>query len=228
MTKLTNSLTIMAALAATVLACATDGVSLKRTPKVDDIQKYAYGMDFDASGTAGTFTADLAFKVTKVDDTGYVVHHEMMNGIAKVAGSDVQRNVPAYNVTYDALNRVLKVEGEEPSVKTTRFARMVTPVVSDKPVSIGDVWKSEYKEDEALQTPKQENSYKVLATEDLDGTNCTKVSFSHKEAGEGAAELTGTCWFGPDGQVRKFEGDMKNIPIEEFTVNGKMSEKLQK
>ena len=217
----------LAAGAAFALAGVQD-VTLKRTAKVGEVHKYKMTGNMEVMGQSVGLTAILINKTTKVEANGdYTVESSQTEGKINFNGSEMELpSQGSTTTTFKADGTVLDVKGEGVEMGGYRMANLLTAIVPDKVVKVGDSWTSEVKGDTKKNTVDVKGNYKFESVEKLDNGEAAKVVYDLKEVGgEAPATVTGTAWLDvKTGNLLKVTNTWKDVPVPgaPTAVSGKM------
>lgn len=209
--------------AAVLLASAAFAVvglqdySLKRTAKQGEVFKYKMSGELDVMGQSVGMSAILINKTTKVEANGnYVVESSQTEGKISINGSDMDLPSQGATITtYKPDGTVLDVQGEGVEMGGYRMANLLSTIMSDKPMKVGDEWTSEVKGDTKKSTFDVKGAYKFVALEKVDSGDAAKISFELKEqGGETPGAISGTAWVElKTGNMVKMESTWKDVPV---------------
>ncbi len=216
--------------AAAMALAGLQGYKLKRTAKEGEVFKYKMSGELDVMGQSVGFSATMVNKTTKVEANGdYIVEGSQLDAKINIGGSEM--DIPAGGATMTTFKpdgTVLDVKGEGVEAGGYRMANLMTMIVADKELKVGDTWTSETKGDAKKQTVDLKGTYTLDSVE----AEVAKVSFEIKETGgEAAASVKGVAWISTkDGNLVKTETAWKDVPVPgaPTPVSGKMTMTLVK
>lgn len=94
-----------------------------------------------------------------------------------------------------------------------RMNIMFFPIYPEKPIAEDGSWSFDHKPEGAADTPAFTVRYTAKGKEKIEDVETLKVAVDLKEAGTDAMLITGFYWFDREGNVRKFELDIRNWPV---------------
>lgn len=213
-----------------VVALAGNTYVLKRQPKVGETTKYRVKAEFSYKGEAATMSMLQTEKVCRVDDDGaYEV--ETSSAEAKMFSRGEDRALPdeePITSRYDRSGAVLKLGASEDPLAYRR-ANMLSVILPNKEVKVGEEWKRELDATCKCGVPSV-SQFQVEAEERVGDTDTVKVKFAYHESGcESPISSEGFAWVKPaDGSLVKLEADIQNLPMgaTNTPVEGKFTMKL--
>lgn len=218
---------LLAAGAALALAGVQD-ITLKRTAKTGEVFKYKLTGNMEVMGQAVGLTAIVINKTTKVEANGdYTVESSQAEGKINFNGSEMDLpSAGSTTTTFKADGTVLDVKGEGVEMGGYRMANLMTAIVPEKTVKVGDTWTSEVKGDPKKSTVDVKGTYKFESVEKTDGGEAAKITYELKEVGgEAPATVSGTAWIEvKTGNMVKVSSSWKDVPVPgaPTAVSGKM------
>lgn len=208
----------VALLAGAALAVAgIQEYSLKRTAKQGEVFKYKMSGELDVMGQSVGMSAILINKTTKVEANGnYVVESSQSEGKITINGSDMDLPSQGSTITtYKPDGTVLDVQGEGVEMGGYRMANLLSTIMSEKSLKVGDEWTSETKGDTKKSTVDVKGAYKFVALEKIESGEAAKITFEMKEqGGDTPGAISGTAWVElKTGNMVKMESTWKDVPV---------------
>ncbi len=130
---------------------------------------------------------------------------------------------PATSMTFGPRGIVQNIAGDEIDSAHYRFQNLITIVVPENPVAVGDTWTATIPASEETGAVKTECTFSAVVVEDLLDRRCLKIRYEAKEAtGAKPASATGTVWMDiATGTRVRAMSDMKDTPLGGLTVAAK-------
>jgi hypothetical protein len=186
----------VAALSLTAMALQ-DGIVLKRTAKVGDVEKFRIKAEMDFKGTPITYTGLITEKVVKVGADGeYTI--ESLNSEGKVAMSGTELDASsqgpgASTSTFKANGEIVSISTEQTDPNLYRMANLQSLQFPTTPVKVGSTWEIAIaKSDRGAVEAK--GTYKIEAQEKVGEFDCYRIHGTMKEAAKDGAGVDATYW----------------------------------
>lgn len=219
---------VLAAGAALAFA-GVQGYSLKRTAKQGEVFKYQMSGELELMGQSVGMKAITVNKTTKVEANGnYVVESAMTDGKISINGGEMDLPEQGGTITtFQPDGTVLDVKGEGVEQGGWRMANLMSAIVPNKALNVGETWTSEVKGDSKKQSVDVKGTYTFEAIEKSDWGDTARIKYELKEtSGDAAASMSGTAWIETKtGNMTKLDSTWKDVPIPgaPAPVNGKMT-----
>ncbi len=194
---------------------ATDGFTIKKTPKLGVVHKYKQVGKFDVGGQDFEFEAIASEKVTKVEDSGNYAMEETQSAV-KLNGQEAPEGAGSGSstTTYNAKGEVLEIKGDKVEENTYRFANLAIFIVPDKELKAGDSWNYEIKADKKTGAVAAKATWTLVGEDKVGTTDCLKIKYSVKETGADGASSEGTLWITKaDSSMVKLTAKWVNAPV---------------
>jgi hypothetical protein len=206
---------LLVATCAIAAAATISAITLKATPKEGDDAKYKMSGHFQVMGTDASLTADVDYKVTKVDKDG--------NTTVEATTKNMEIEVNGQTISPDpaVATRVSKPNGEVTDFKADvedpngwRMAILNNFIYPEKPVDVGDTWTWSTAGDSKKGTVALSETYKFDSLEKVGTHDTAKIKVSFKETeGSDPATKDGFVWIDvKDGSFVKSDSTWTNLP----------------
>jgi hypothetical protein len=210
------------AISAVALA-AVDSVNLQFSPKVGDQFNYKMTGKLHIMGGTAQISADIHYKVTKVDnDRTYTMSSSQTNMVAAFGGQTINPSDTS-NITVNKANgELLDFQSDITDAAAWRMMELKHFVYPPKRVSVGDTWTSTVTADPKRGTVAATAKFEVDSIEKIGGRETAKVMVDYKET-EGAepASSAGFVWIDTsDGSMVKSETNWTNAPSAQGPIDG--------
>lgn len=213
---------------------AVQEFSLKRTAKEGEVFRYQMTGEMELMGQSVGMKAVTVNKTIKVEANGnYVVESSMTEGKISINGGEMDMPEQAgTTTTFKPDGTVLDVKGDGVDQGGWRMANLMSAVVPDRPLKVGETWTSEIKGDSKKMTVDVKGTYTFEALEKGDWGDMARIKYELKEvSGDSSASMSGTAWVETKtGNMVKMDSVWKDVPIPgaPAPVSGKMSLQLLK
>ena len=201
---------------------------LKRIATTGQVTTYSMVVETEFGGSPLRYTADLVETVKEAAGSTIVVSSEQKNGVVVIGGNEMPApgEIGALTtMTVGPDGRVAALEGEMVDASVRRMANLQAFVYPSEAVGPGDKWEAKIDANGEQGTEAVEIGYEVTGVETVDGALLFKVKVEAREAsGSDPAQMSGTVWIHPaTGQMHKYEGEWKDVPIAGQIISGKVS-----
>lgn len=213
---------------------AVQEVTLKRTAKQGEVFKYQMSGELELMGQSVGLKAVTVNKTIKVEANGnYVVESSMTDGKILINGGEMDMpEQGGTTTTFKPDGTIIDVKGEGVDQGGWRMANLMSAIVPEKGLKVGENWTSEVKGDTKKMTVDVKGTYSFEALEKTEHGDAAKVKFELKEqAGDAPATMSGTAWIETKtGNMVKMDSVWKDVPIPgaPAPISGKMSMTLLK
>ncbi|HRK22589.1 MAG TPA: hypothetical protein PLX06_12305 [Fimbriimonadaceae bacterium] len=225
----------MALLAGAALAYAgVQEYTLKRTAKAGEVFRYQMSGELELMGQSVGMKAITVNKTVKVEPNGnYVVESTMTDGKISINGGEMDMpEQTGTTTTFKADGTVVDVKGEGVEQGGWRMANLMSAIVPERGLKVGEGWTSEVKGDTKKQSVDVKGTYTLEAIEKTEWGDAARVKYELKEtSGDVAASMSGTAWIDTKtGNMVKMDSVWKDVPIPgaPAPISGKMSMHLLK
>ncbi|HSI71757.1 MAG TPA: hypothetical protein VK934_01155 [Fimbriimonas sp.] len=220
MIKRFQTLGIVALVAVSALALASQGLTIKRTPKEGQVTRYKMTGSIALPDPIGTVNVRgiVEEKITKVEADGtYTTVQTQVEAFAS-RGTDAEQAVDNQSATttkYNAKGEVVSIEVDTDPVAAWRMAGLNLFIEPGKPVNIGDKWSHEIKADEKTGAVAAKADYTVLGEEKVGSVDTIKIKCTVSEtAGDQPASSDVTVWIDKkDSTMVQAETKVKQAPF---------------
>ncbi|MCH7904667.1 MAG: hypothetical protein IH944_08910 [Armatimonadetes bacterium] len=190
---------------------------LKTPYEADKTYEYLVEIDIDdeATGFQALVTLESVMTISKAVDDGFEVQLKWLD--MEVEG-DYQDD-SEFTAELSTSGLITKMEDDEGVDYRSMFVSFMF-VYPNKTVSVGDKWSYEEKDDEIKVL------LEAVAEETVRGTKTLKVRAKITE-GENGMTCTGDYWLTADGELLKYELDLKNwfVPMVGMAFDAKVTAK---
>lgn len=215
------------ALAALALAAAAHAGQQAHTilfkPVKGSKTVYSLSFVFDSTGTQVTYQAKLTNEVVDVKEDGAFIvvsyqsdHVTIVNGKKEPSQAETITAV----TTYDKYGRPTAVGGDEATPASFRVANLTSFIAPQKDVEVGESWVVDIPANEKEKTPAIKHTYKLVTVQD--GVAIVEMT-ALESLSDYPGSVRGRVWVElKTGEQTKFDLAVKNMPIGEMYVDGKV------
>jgi len=224
--KATLGIGILVAMSAIALAATSDPMTLKYSPKEGDDIKYKMSGQFVVMNTDATLTADVDYKVTKVESNGtYTVVASTKNLTIRFNDQSMAQPDTSATKVSMANGEIIDFTSDVEDSHARVMAEFNNFVYPDHAVSVGDEWKANVEADSKKGTVAMTRSYKVDSLEKIGDHDTAKIKIDYKEtSGPDPVSREGYVWIDTqDGSQVKSETEWGNLPTPQGPIGAKIS-----
>jgi hypothetical protein len=201
-------------------------VNLQFSPKVGERFKYKMTGELLINGEVARISADIDYKVTKVDsDRTFTMTSSQTNMQAVLGGQTINPPDSSNTTVNKATGELLDFQTDAIDGAAWRMMMLKHFVYPPKRVSVGEEWTSSVIADSKRGTVAASSTFKFENLEKVGSRNTAKVKISYQE-NEGAdpASSDGFVWIDiSDGSMVRTQTTWTNAPSPQGPVNGKIT-----
>lgn len=175
---------------------ADETYTLRRTPKLGEVNKMTMRAELTVTGGSAIFTSTYTETVKKIDADGtYTVEEALIDGTVKFKDTEMKAVATAPSVSKYRLSGEIVSYINEQGKSDMRPANLSVLKFPDKSLKVGESWVWESKGDSKLGTIGVRGIYTVVGEEIVGKTKCLKIKTSVTETeGQDPAAAEGTTW----------------------------------
>ncbi|MCC7434394.1 MAG: hypothetical protein IT363_06895 [Methanoregulaceae archaeon] len=209
---------LMVGLVSVAMLALAQGVTLKRTPKVDEVQKFKLRMEFGIFGDTAVYTSVLTQKVTEVKPDGnYAVEATQSDYKVELFGDEGvvrDEDLPKQSITYTPSGDVVAVQGGLVNESVYRLANLMAVRLPKVAVSKGDKWECVVPKNVDTGVFEAKATYTYDDDEKIGEFDTIRAEFEYAEVAGDPARGQGKVWLNKrDGSVVKLETNWTSAPI---------------
>lgn len=194
------------------------GVTLKRTPKVGDVQHFKLKMEFAVFGDTAVYTSKLTEKVTEVSPDGnYTITASQSGYKVELFGDEgVVRDddMPKQSITYTPTGEVVSVQGDLVNDSVYRLANLMAVRLPKEPIVKGDKWERSISKNVDTGVFDAKATYTYVDDLKVGETDAILAEFEYVEVAGDPARSQGKVWLDKrDGSVIKLETNWTSAPV---------------
>ena len=205
-------------IAATAILAVAQGVTLKRSPKVGDVQQYKLRMEFGIFGDTAVYTSKLKETITEVKPDGsYTVASTQSEYKVELFGDQGvvrDEDMPKQSITYLPNGDVVSVQGDLVNDSVYRLANLMAIRLPTAEVKKGDKWERVVAKNVDTGVFEAKATYTYADDEKVGDADTIRAEFEYVEVAGDPARSQGKVWLDKrDGTVVKLETNWTSAPI---------------
>lgn len=228
----TRTLAALTLFASALAQASAQTYDLSPRFKAGDKVVYDLTFNIETPGQETIYKAKIRNQIIVVEEDGeyktasYQTDHKLVvDGKEEISAAEEITEI----TTYDQYGIPIAIGGDNDTPESFRVANLTSFVAPRQPIAVGKAWTREIPADTKNGTRTVVHTYKLLRITKLKGRDVAEITLSVKETHiDHPASTTGKVWVDiKTGDTVKYEVSVKNMPIGDQYINGKVLIELE-